>query len=340
MVNGKKLILTGFNVPKNAREFLVSMRQNICKMGIPVKEAVNSFELCTPRVYIRVIINDPTYIRPSLVTGADVIFNVPWLRNFVRNMGLESPNVIYTESIEFAHRYIEACNTDVAIYPDFVPQTYLDGTEKIAGLAQHINLVEDALRARRAWKNRKKAESQRPEIRKVHFSGPVTCVIWSDGTETLVRCKEGEQLDPEKGLAMAIAKKFLGTNKSGSNYYDVFKQWLPKHSTADHKDGDGGFIEVAFVEVPTRDNKKSDAEDAVETNPDNPSRGMTCREKLALEYPENVNEQFSGGCFGCPSDYGYLPKPDGCYRVGVRTRSCKSCWDRVIPGTSVEGESK
>lgn len=67
-----------------------------------------------------------------------------------------------------------------------------------------------------------------PKIKKVHFSGPVTCVIWADGTKTLVRCGENDILDHEKGLAMDIAKKALGTNASGSNYYDIFKEWLPE----------------------------------------------------------------------------------------------------------------
>ncbi len=67
-----------------------------------------------------------------------------------------------------------------------------------------------------------------PAIKTVHFSGPVTAVIWEDGTKTLVRCKDGEVPDYEKGFAMAIAKKAMGTNKSGSNYYDIFKKYLPK----------------------------------------------------------------------------------------------------------------
>ena len=74
-----------------------------------------------------------------------------------------------------------------------------------------------------AYNNRPKL----PGIKNVIFSGPCTIVLWEDGTKTVVRC-EKDVLDPEKGLAMAIAKKALGTNKSGSNYYDIFKKWLPK----------------------------------------------------------------------------------------------------------------
>lgn len=65
-------------------------------------------------------------------------------------------------------------------------------------------------------------------IKKVYFNNPVTVVIWTDGTKTIVKAQGDEPYDPEKGLAMAIAKKFLGDNENKSNYYDVFKKWLPK----------------------------------------------------------------------------------------------------------------
>lgn len=62
-------------------------------------------------------------------------------------------------------------------------------------------------------------------IKKVYFNDPVTVVLWEDGTKTIVKAGEDDIYDPEKGLAMAIAKKALG-NKG--NYYEVFKKWLPK----------------------------------------------------------------------------------------------------------------
>lgn len=68
------------------------------------------------------------------------------------------------------------------------------------------------------------------KIKKVIFNDPVTVVLWNDGTKTIVKC-EGEEFDPEKGLAMAIAKKYLGTNKNRSNYYDAFKKWIPENKT-------------------------------------------------------------------------------------------------------------
>lgn len=69
----------------------------------------------------------------------------------------------------------------------------------------------------------------KPEIVKVIFNDPATIVFWSDGTKTVVKA-DGEKFDPEKGLAMAISKKFLG-NKG--NYYREFEKWLPVESADD-----------------------------------------------------------------------------------------------------------
>lgn len=60
------------------------------------------------------------------------------------------------------------------------------------------------------------------EIEKVVFNDPATIVIWKDKTKTVVKCQEGDEFDPEKGLAMAIAKKALG-NKS--NFNNTIKKW-------------------------------------------------------------------------------------------------------------------
>lgn len=66
------------------------------------------------------------------------------------------------------------------------------------------------------------------KIKNVIFNDTATIVFWSDGTKTVVKCGENDIYDPEKGLAMAVAKKYLGTNKSHSNYMDEFKKWIPK----------------------------------------------------------------------------------------------------------------
>lgn len=66
-------------------------------------------------------------------------------------------------------------------------------------------------------------------ITKVIFNNPVTIVLWSDGTKTVVKCDERDEFDPEKGLAMAICKKHFG----GGFYNDIFKKWIPKEETPD-----------------------------------------------------------------------------------------------------------
>lgn len=67
-------------------------------------------------------------------------------------------------------------------------------------------------------------------IEKVIFNDPVTVILWNDKTKTVVRRGEYETYDPEKGMAMAISKKFLG-NKG--NYYETFKKYLPDDEESD-----------------------------------------------------------------------------------------------------------
>lgn len=62
-------------------------------------------------------------------------------------------------------------------------------------------------------------------IKDVIHHDPATIVYWCDGTKTVVKCGYNDIYDPEKGLAMAIAKKVFGNE---GNYYNQFKKWLPK----------------------------------------------------------------------------------------------------------------
>ena len=71
----------------------------------------------------------------------------------------------------------------------------------------------------------KRPMTRTPDIKKVIFNDPATIVYWNDGTKTVVKCQEGDVFDPEKGLAMAISKKYFG-NKG--NYCEVFKKWVPE----------------------------------------------------------------------------------------------------------------
>ena len=59
----------------------------------------------------------------------------------------------------------------------------------------------------------------------VIINPPAIIVFWKDGTKTVVTCKEDDQFDEEKGLAMAITKKVLGNKYS---YSDKFNTILRK----------------------------------------------------------------------------------------------------------------
>lgn len=71
----------------------------------------------------------------------------------------------------------------------------------------------------------KTSASPELSIKDVIFNPPATIVFWTDNTKTVVKA-DGENYDPEKGIAMAISKKMLGDNKY--EYYNVFKHWLKK----------------------------------------------------------------------------------------------------------------
>lgn len=62
-------------------------------------------------------------------------------------------------------------------------------------------------------------------IKDVIFAPPATIVYWSDDSKTVVKCSEKDVFDPEKGLAMAIAKR-CGGNKG--SYYKEIQNWVEK----------------------------------------------------------------------------------------------------------------
>lgn len=69
-------------------------------------------------------------------------------------------------------------------------------------------------------------------IKTVIFHNPATIIYWEDGSKTVVKA-DNEPFDPEKGLAMAIAKKAFG-NKG--NYFNEIKKWVDKYE-GDNENG-------------------------------------------------------------------------------------------------------
>ena len=64
---------------------------------------------------------------------------------------------------------------------------------------------------------------------KILIQGTATIIWWSDGTKTVVKCQKGDKMDPEKGIAMCVMKKFMGTNETHSNYLDFAKNAIAEY---------------------------------------------------------------------------------------------------------------
>lgn len=62
-------------------------------------------------------------------------------------------------------------------------------------------------------------------IKKVIFNPPATVVYWSDGSKTVVKCNAKDNFDPEKGLAMAVAKRCANDSP---DFYKEIQKWVKK----------------------------------------------------------------------------------------------------------------
>ena len=76
-----------------------------------------------------------------------------------------------------------------------------------------------------AGKKKSTSAANTAAIKDVIFAPPATIVYWSDGSKTVVKCSEKDVFDPEKGLAMAIAKRCGGSKGS---YYKEIQKWVEK----------------------------------------------------------------------------------------------------------------
>ena len=191
------------------------------------------------------------------------------------------------------------------------------------------------------------SSSHIPEIKNVIFNDPATIVFWEDGTKTVVKCQDCDGFDPEKGLAMAIAKKAYG-NKG--NYCNKLKKWLPKEEPVDtNRIILRGISEPKVFPVTIDRNEfltsfKNGISDALDVifkgtkcTPDNNSasskKRMTFREEAAKFYPYKIGPHHIGGVLGCPRDMETCPDI-----LGICERTCRACWDREIPDELMDND--
>lgn len=96
-----------------------------------------------------------------------------------------------------------------------------------------------------------------PTIKDVIFNPPATIVFWSDNTKTVVKADYGyDNYDPEKGIAMAIAKKMMGDNKY--EYYNTFLHWLKKWDKQQKKNMDSEPIDISQSKTTVKKSVESD----------------------------------------------------------------------------------
>lgn len=65
---------------------------------------------------------------------------------------------------------------------------------------------------------------QEPQPKKLIVNGPATVILWDDGTKTVAKCNKDEPFDQEKGVAIAIAKRFISGNQLHRMFDDALSQ--------------------------------------------------------------------------------------------------------------------
>lgn len=58
---------------------------------------------------------------------------------------------------------------------------------------------------------------ERPKVKEVIYSKPVTAVVWSDGKITRTRCQGNDEYDKEKGLLYCLVKRAY------PDWYEIMK---------------------------------------------------------------------------------------------------------------------
>ena len=112
-------------------------------------------------------------------------------------------------------------NADVELYPGLSASDLITTPEMIRRRKVAYRLSRAA--AYGLFSPAMKEKTLSMTIKKVIFNPPATIIIWDDKTKTVVKAQEDEPYDPEKGMAMCIAKHIYGDCGS---YYNVFSEWL------------------------------------------------------------------------------------------------------------------
>lgn len=75
-------------------------------------------------------------------------------------------------------------------------------------------------------------------ISRVIFNDPATIILWADGTKTVAKTHGDDAFDPEKGFAVACAKKLLG---NGEAFRTELAKWMTVEETKNDEPEVNGF---------------------------------------------------------------------------------------------------
>lgn len=82
---------------------------------------------------------------------------------------------------------------------------------------------DDVIKFLSGWYRFEKVDDD-SSISRVIFNNPATIILWGDGTKTVAKTHGDDAFDPEKGFAVACAKKLLG---NGDAFRMGFAKWAP-----------------------------------------------------------------------------------------------------------------
>lgn len=155
---------------------------------------------------------------------SDLFGEEPFSNSFIRDDTPAVEPVKFTTEKEVESKIKEAINkydNNRLFSDDILLDFFADKIEK------ELNTHEEEFK--RAEKKEKKANIDRfiNTIKATYFvpHQGLTKVIWKDGTKTEVKCQDGDEYNPEAGLALCIIKYLFGN----TNYYnEIFKSVFEK----------------------------------------------------------------------------------------------------------------
>ena len=120
---------------------------------------------------------------------------------------------------------------DFSYDTNLVYQNYIDTDIALAHALADLRCSSQNLsKGESTMKNTNNKPTPSNPIKQVIFDGPATIVYWKNGRKTVVKCQEGSLNDPEKGLAMAVARHYFCDILGMSRYDGIFKKYLPKET--------------------------------------------------------------------------------------------------------------